>query len=68
MLTTFDAAPHRRLRRIGPSGVLMPAANYVRGAEYAGARSIPVNLVRMATPNPAFKEQYLGPRRKSRQR
>lgn len=46
---------------IGTSGLVMPAANYVRGAEYAGARTILVNLEPMSHPNPAFKEQYLGP-------
>jgi len=45
---------------IGTSGLVMPAANYVRGAEYAGARTILVNLEPMAMPNPSFKEQYLG--------
>ena len=46
---------------IGTSGVVTPAANYVRGATYAGARTILVNLEPMATPNPAFQEQVLGP-------
>jgi NAD-dependent deacetylase len=46
---------------VGTSGLVTPAANYVRGAEYAGARTILVNLEPMAQPNPAFKEQYLGP-------
>jgi NAD-dependent deacetylase len=45
---------------IGTSGLVTPAANYVRSAEYAGARTILVNLEPMARPNPAFKEQYLG--------
>ncbi len=45
---------------IGTSGLVAPAANYVRGAEYAGARTILVNLEPLATPNRAFKEQYLG--------
>jgi len=45
---------------IGTSGLVAPASNYVRGAEYAGARTIYVNLEPMAQPNPAFKEQYLG--------
>lgn len=49
---------------IGTSGLVTPAANYVRGAEYAGARTILVNLEPMAQPNPAFKEQYLGPAEK----
>lgn len=46
---------------VGTSGVVSPAANYVRGAEFAGARTILVNLEPMARPNPAFKEQYFGP-------
>ena len=46
---------------IGTSGLVTPAANYVRSAEYAGARTILVNLEPMTMPNPAFKEQYLGP-------
>lgn len=45
---------------IGTSGLVSPAANYVRGAEYAGARTILVNLEPMDPPHPAFKEQYLG--------
>ncbi len=46
---------------IGTSGLVTPAANFVRSAEYAGARTILVNLEAMNPPNPAFKEQYLGP-------
>lgn len=46
---------------VGTSGLVTPAANYVRSAEYAGARTILVNLESMAKPNPAFQEQYLGP-------
>jgi len=46
---------------VGTSGLVTPAANYVRSAEYAGARTILVNLEPMTMPNPAFKEQYLGP-------
>ena len=49
---------------IGTSGLVTPAANYVRSAEYAGARTILVNLQPMSKPNPAFKEQYLGPAEK----
>jgi NAD-dependent deacetylase len=49
---------------IGTSGLVTPAANYVRSAEYAGARTILVNLEPMTKPNPAFKEQYLGPAEK----
>ena len=46
---------------IGTSGLVMPAANYVRGAQYAGARTILVNLEPMVPPNPAFQEQVIGP-------
>lgn len=49
---------------VGTSGLVTPAANYVRSAEYAGARTILVNLEPMTQPNPAFKEQYLGPAEK----
>jgi NAD-dependent deacetylase len=49
---------------IGTSGLVTPAANYVRSAAYAGARTILVNLEPMTKPNPAFKEQYLGPAEK----
>ncbi len=45
---------------IGTSGLVTPAANYVRGAEYAGARTVLVNLEPMLPPNPAFQEQVLG--------
>jgi NAD-dependent deacetylase len=45
---------------IGTSGLVAPASNYVRAAEYAGARTIYINLEPMHQPNPAFKEQYLG--------
>lgn len=46
---------------IGTSGLVTPAANYVRSAAYAGARTLFVNLEPMQDPNPAFQEQYLGP-------
>ena len=46
---------------IGTSGSVSPASNFVRAAEYAGARTIYVNLEPLAPPNPAFREQYLGP-------
>jgi len=45
---------------IGTSGLVEPAASYVRGAEYAGARTILINLEPLSRPNPAFKEQYFG--------
>jgi NAD-dependent deacetylase len=46
---------------VGTSGLVSPASNYVRGAAYAGARTIFVNLEPLAHANPAFKEQVLGP-------
>jgi len=45
---------------IGTSGSVYPAANFVRSAEYVGARTICINLDAMTPPNPAFKEEYLG--------
>lgn len=46
---------------IGTSGLVTPAANYVRSAEYAGARTILLNLEPMQHRNPAFQEEYFGP-------
>jgi NAD-dependent deacetylase len=45
---------------IGTSGTVSPAANFVRSAEYVGARTIYINLEPMVPRNPAFKEEYLG--------
>ncbi len=45
---------------IGTSGSVAPASNFVRSAEYAGARTIYINLDPMEPRNPAFKEEYLG--------
>lgn len=45
---------------VGTSGTVSPASNFVRSAEYAGARTIYVNLEPMAPPNPAFHETILG--------
>lgn len=45
---------------IGTSGTVFPAANYVRSAEYVGARTILINLEPMNPPNPYFKEEYIG--------
>jgi NAD-dependent deacetylase len=45
---------------IGTSGLVTPAANFVRGAAYAGARTILINLEVMGRPNPAFQEQVIG--------
>lgn len=45
---------------VGTSGTVSPASNFVRAAEYAGARTIYVNLEPMKPANPAFQESYLG--------
>lgn len=45
---------------IGTSGTVSPAANFVRSAEYAGARTIFINLEPLDPPNPMFHESYLG--------
>lgn len=45
---------------IGTSGTVAPASNFVRSAEYAGARTIYINLEKLQPRNPAFNEEYLG--------
>lgn len=45
---------------VGTSGTVAPASTYVRGAAYAGARTIYVNREPMSEPNPSFQEQYTG--------
>lgn len=45
---------------IGTSGVVEPAASFVRSAKYAGARTIYINLDPMKIRNPEFDEEYLG--------
>ena len=45
---------------IGTSGLVSPAAHFVRSAEYAGARTVYMNLEPMNPRNPAFQEEYLG--------
>ena len=45
---------------VGTSGLVSPAADFVRSATYAGARTIYVNLEPMVPPNPAFREAVLG--------
>ena len=45
---------------VGTSGTVSPASNFVRAAEYAGARTIFVNLEPMTPHNPAFREVHLG--------
>jgi NAD-dependent deacetylase len=44
----------------GTSGTVSPASNFVRGAEYAGARTVLVNLEPMQPRHPAYQEEYLG--------
>jgi NAD-dependent deacetylase len=45
---------------VGTSGSVWPASSFVRSAEYAGARTIYVNLEPLQPANPAFQETYLG--------
>jgi NAD-dependent deacetylase len=45
---------------IGTSGTVSPASNFVRSAEYEGARTIYVNLEPLEPPNPMFAETVLG--------
>jgi NAD-dependent deacetylase len=45
---------------VGTSGTVSPASNFVRAAEYEGARTIYVNLEAMTPKNPAFGEVFLG--------
>lgn len=42
------------------SGTVSPVSNYVRSADYAGARTILINLEPMKPKNPYFHEEYLG--------
>ncbi len=45
---------------VGTSGTVSPASNFVRSADYAGARTILINLEPMQPPNPYFHESILG--------
>lgn len=45
---------------IGTSGTVSPVSNYVRSADYSGARTILINLEPMKPNNPYFHEEYLG--------
>jgi NAD-dependent deacetylase len=45
---------------VGTSGTVSPASNFVRAAEYAGARTVYINLEAMSPHNPAFREVILG--------
>ena len=46
---------------IGTSGSVAPAANFVRGAKYAGAWTLLVNLTPMRPRHPDFDVEILGP-------
>lgn len=66
----IPAEPEHRSRRalrdcdlfiaVGTSGTVTPASNFVRGANYVGARTILVNLEPMEPANPYFDEEILG--------
>ncbi|WP_444997276.1 SIR2 family NAD-dependent protein deacylase [Aliikangiella sp. IMCC44359] len=45
---------------VGTSGTVSPAANFVRSAEYADAKTILVNLEPMEPKNPAFQDEING--------
>jgi NAD-dependent deacetylase len=45
---------------VGTSGVVFPAASYVREADYAGARTVFVNVEPPSPPNPYFDDVVLG--------
>ncbi|WP_224367503.1 SIR2 family NAD-dependent protein deacylase [Hyalangium versicolor] len=45
---------------IGTSGTVAPASNFVRGAKYAGARTLLVNLTPMQPRHPDFDIEVLG--------
>lgn len=45
---------------VGTSGTVTPAANFVRSAKYAGARTISVNREAMSPRHPDFDEEVLG--------
>ncbi len=45
---------------VGTSGTVTPAADFVRGANFEGARTLLVNLEPMDPPNPYFDEEILG--------
>lgn len=46
---------------VGTSGTVWPAANFVRAAEHARARTVLVNLTPMVPRHPAYDEEILGP-------
>lgn len=46
---------------VGTSGTVSPASNFVRSADYAGARTLLVNLEPLVVKNPYFHEEIIGP-------
>jgi NAD-dependent deacetylase len=46
---------------IGTSGTVSPASSFVRSAEFAGARTVLVNLTAMVPRHPSYDEEILGP-------
>lgn len=45
---------------IGTSGTVLPASNYVRGADYAGAHTVYINTEPNFPRNPYFQEEMIG--------
>lgn len=45
---------------IGTSGLVSPAANFVRSAKYMGEKTLLVNLEKMEPPDPSFDVEVLG--------
>ena len=45
---------------IGTSGTVWPAANFVRSAEYVGARTVYVNKEEATLENSLFEEEFIG--------
>jgi NAD-dependent deacetylase len=46
---------------VGTSGTVAPASNFVRGARYAGAWTLLINLTPMQPRHPDFQTEVLGP-------
>jgi NAD-dependent SIR2 family protein deacetylase len=63
LLTSRSPRPSSRSLAVGTSGSVSPAANFVRSAEYEGARTVFVNLEPLEPPNPMFHGDLPGPRR-----
>jgi NAD-dependent deacetylase len=67
MIPTYQSWQSKRALRdcdlfisVGTSGTVSPASNFVRSAEYAGARTIYINLESMLPLNSAYQEECLG--------